>query len=963
MQKIHYNMLKEKKMKQTIRTFITLLIFITIICCFVGCQTIFNNCNHDWVPATCTKPKTCKICKVTEGVANNHKWIEATCTTPKTCFICTITEGSKLEHNYDDDNLCVRCGFKYVEQFTYKINEDRSGYILMTIGNFSGTDLIVPNKHKELPVVGIFEKAFFNCTQLTSVTLPATIIAIGPSVFEGCTNLKSFTFKDNCRLLSIGSRAFANCSNLKEINLPDIVQDIAEGAFTGCSSLQKITVPFVGTSVNASYKVDEFGYGYNNQNIDFGKIFGTQSYPNSYYARQYYIPSSLIEVTVTGGKIFNNSFAECRSIAKLTIGKNVTEFFHSSLRDCNKLTEIYNLSELNLNIKSFDDINTNIKYIYTDKTQASRLKIENDFLIFADDVYKEYAILAYLGTESTLILPDDVNGHPYSIFDYAFETNTSLNSVVFGKFIKAIGYSAFTNLKNIYIKDLDAWYNVELDSYFMMQSETCAYYLNNTPIENLVLPTDLLEINANLFLKCNTLKSVTIPCNSQLIAINDSAFRDCENLTTFIIEDENYKLNSIEAYAFSNCISLYDFPFEKCHALNQIGNYAFASCYKLDNVLFSNQCNLQKLGANAFLYCENLKFNTYQSAEYLGSTNNPYLVLYKISDYTITNVLTHENTKVISIEGNTSLSSFKETNIISIYIPKGVTYIYGRFNSNSFSNLNSLYIDDLSAWCNIEFEDINSNPLGHVNNFFVNAQHTTSLEIPNDVTIIKDYVFYNLPDSITKIFIPSSIVKIGDNAFGKDSYYNYFDEATKNIYIEDLIAWCAIEFETKYSNPLSGNNNIFILNLNTNDFEQITDLVIPSEIKEIKPFAFVGNTTLTSLDFEDNSQMKTIGNNAFDGCTELTHVKLPNELTHIHAYAFFNCDIREIIIPQNVEYIGVYAFDCENLRSVAFERTDNWYKINQNMQSIKIDLENPTNNSAILNNSNGEYFLRRQEEN
>ena len=159
------------------------------------------------------------------------------------------------------------------------------------------------------------------------------------------------------------------------------------------------------------------------------------------------------------------------------------------------------------------------------------------------------------------------------------------------------------------------------------------------------------------------------------------------------------------------------------------------------------------------------------------------------------------------------------------------------------------------------------------------------------------------------------------------------------------------------------NNNIFILNLNTNDFEQVTDLVIPSEIKEIKPFAFVGNTTLTSLDFEDNSQMKTIGNNAFDGCTELTHVKLPNELTHIHAYAFFNCDIREIIIPQNVEYIGVYAFDCENLRSVTFERTDNWYKINQNMQSIKIDLENPTNNSAILNNSNGEYFLRRQEEN
>ena len=51
---------------------------------------------HDWVEATCTAPKTCKICGATEGETLGHDWKEATTEAPKTCTRCGATEGEKL---------------------------------------------------------------------------------------------------------------------------------------------------------------------------------------------------------------------------------------------------------------------------------------------------------------------------------------------------------------------------------------------------------------------------------------------------------------------------------------------------------------------------------------------------------------------------------------------------------------------------------------------------------------------------------------------------------------------------------------------------------------------------------------------------------------------------------------------------------------------------------------------------
>ncbi len=71
-----------------------------------ACDTTCNECSaertitHKWTAATCTKAKTCSVCKATSGSALGHKWVAATCTKAKTCSVCKATSGKALGHTY-----------------------------------------------------------------------------------------------------------------------------------------------------------------------------------------------------------------------------------------------------------------------------------------------------------------------------------------------------------------------------------------------------------------------------------------------------------------------------------------------------------------------------------------------------------------------------------------------------------------------------------------------------------------------------------------------------------------------------------------------------------------------------------------------------------------------------------------------------------------------------------------------
>ena len=65
-------------------------------------------CEHEWTPATCTEPATCKICKETKGEPLGHDWIAATCTEPTTCSRCKETKGTALGHQWGEWKVTVK---------------------------------------------------------------------------------------------------------------------------------------------------------------------------------------------------------------------------------------------------------------------------------------------------------------------------------------------------------------------------------------------------------------------------------------------------------------------------------------------------------------------------------------------------------------------------------------------------------------------------------------------------------------------------------------------------------------------------------------------------------------------------------------------------------------------------------------------------------------------------------------
>lgn len=113
----------------------------------------------------------------------------------------------------------------------------------------SSTRYYIPEKLKTITISGgeIPLGAFYNCSNLTKVTIPNSATTIGEYAFYNCTGITSMTIPNNVE--QIASFAFDYCSALASINIPSSVTSIGYRAFRYCSSLTSITIPSSVTSI------------------------------------------------------------------------------------------------------------------------------------------------------------------------------------------------------------------------------------------------------------------------------------------------------------------------------------------------------------------------------------------------------------------------------------------------------------------------------------------------------------------------------------------------------------------------------------------------------------------------------------------------------------------------------------------------------------------------------------------
>lgn len=297
--------------------------------------------------------------------------------------------------------------------------------------------------------------------------------------------------------------------------------------------------------------------------------------------------------------------------------------------------------------------------------------------------------------------------------------------------------------------------------------------------------------------------------------------------------------------------------------------------------------------------------------------------------------------KIIIEDGITSVSQYSFydcENLTEVSIPSSIKSIgYEAFHW--CHNVNKVMISGLDSWCDIDFENENSNPLQFGADLYINGKKETQIKIPEGITEMKPYVFgrswtnAETKVAITSIQLPNTVTSIGKNAFA----YNYLQSINiPNSVItigEQAFAgnnFSAIEISEKVSVIESGAfkdckklQKIKIpdtaKNIGTALFAnciKLTDVKLPQGIETITEGLFAGCTSLEQFSVPDTVQL--IEDYAFSRCNNLTNIKLPNQIHAIGNYAFYECSaLNKINLPVELKSIGNSSFGgCMTLMEV-----------------------------------------------
>ena len=359
-------------------------------------------------------------------------------------------------------------------------------------------------------VTSIGSDAFYQCSSLTSVTIPNSVTTIGGSAFYGCTGLTSVTIGNG--VTSIGQHAFAGCSGLISVTIPNSVTYIWEYAFYGCSNLTSVTIPNGVTSIG---------------NFAFAGCSGLTSVT---------IPNS---VTSIG----DNAFYQCSHLSSATIPNSVTSIGFAAFSGCYNLTSI-----------TIPDGVTSIgnSAFYGTPWYDN----QPDGLLYLDNW-----LLGYKGKTPTgaITIADDTKG----IAGGAFRNCNGMTSITIPGSVIFIGGYVFQwcgSLASITVDESNPNYKSEDGVLFSKDGTTLIAYPTGKTETAYTIPNSVATIGDCAFYSCSLLTSVTIP--NGVVSIGEKAFYHCSGLTSTTIPAG---VISIGDYAFFGCSGLTDFF---CHARN-----------------------------------------------------------------------------------------------------------------------------------------------------------------------------------------------------------------------------------------------------------------------------------------------------------------------------------------------------------------------------------------------------------
>ncbi len=809
------------------------------------------------------------------------------------------------------------------------------------------------------PLRTIGDYAFADCTKLPSFRLHTDVEYLGEGAFMNCTALTALYTQETLNWTKVRPYTFSGCTKLSAIALPESMEEIGAYAFEGCSALT--AVPVVESTICRLMVVGEGAFMKSGvRSADLGeRIYevGKKAFADC---------ASLQSVKIYSGTVGESAFENCYRLTSVSLG-SVSAIGRAAFRFCSGLTSVVLPDTLEtLGEYAFNgcaalsavylpegQMNALAPYTFRNCTSLSFIEIPENIQTVGAGAFTGCTALA----RAAVICSDAAVGT--DAFPAATEvTDHPFDFTVDGESATLTEYSG--TAKKVKIPA-----SVEKDGkeYAVTTLGDDLFYEKSDRILAVEIPEGIETIGKNAFRDMDQLAAVRLP--ESLQTIGEFAFFGCGKLN-YVRIPQNVK--TIEKSAFNSCAAMTRVYF--CEGIETIGETAFYYCNKLNEVVLPK--SVKTVSAKAFGSCAALKSLTLLSDATVYAADSfstatvltvaPATYAFTVTDGSATitayngcetevsvpaTVSDGANTYFVTAIGDKAF--YQKGSLQKVTLPDSVKTIgtwafYGceglkevvlsenlvSVGDSAFRGLPLLkHLEmprSLTSLGDLVFMDSGlesvtlSKGLTELpRNGFYNCQALRSVVIPANIETIGSYCFYRCTSlahvtmekglkyihydafrgctSLTEVVIPSTIDSIGSSAFAGCT-------ALKTVTIYNKYAgWGDGAFP----------ENAEVLWLDASEEPGAQEIwSYTAEGNAVTVTGYSGSDTVLEIPAAiEGLPVTAIAPYAFEKCTALTEVTVPESVTSLGSYAFAGCTgLRTIHLPEGITDFGFYVFNA-----------------------------------------------------